>query len=199
MDVYSTYSIFLSGKDEDLRQATALLRDTIIDQNCFSAFDSISEDDNSDDEYSTSIASDERFFEVVETSECVWLEDVESLAAELVALVPEITFSISGQIHDSTPKADDRMDFLVEYRKHSLTSSKSCWYRCIDMETFENYNSFCQNVCDHNGNPRYSEEDYNAFCDCAKIWYVLDGGSGEFSSSVSLSPPKRLKIKKRMD
>ena len=51
MDVYSTYSIFLSGKDEDLRQATALLRDTIIDQNCFSAFDSISEDDDSDDEY----------------------------------------------------------------------------------------------------------------------------------------------------
>ena len=110
MNVYSTYSIFLSGKDEDLRQATALLRDTIIDQNCFSAFDSISEDDDSDDEYCTSIASDERFFEVVETSECVWLEDVESLAAELVALVPEITFSISGQIHDSTPKADDRID-----------------------------------------------------------------------------------------
>lgn len=66
MNVYSTYSIFLSGKDEDLRQATALLRDTIIGQNCFSAFDSISEDDDSDDEYSTSIASDERFFEVFE-------------------------------------------------------------------------------------------------------------------------------------
>lgn len=44
MDVYSTYSIFLSGKDEDLRQATALLRDTIIDQNCFSTFDNMFRD-----------------------------------------------------------------------------------------------------------------------------------------------------------
>ena len=66
MNVYFTYLMFLSGKDADLRWVTALLRDTIIDQNCFSAFDSISEDDDSDDEYSTSIASDERFFEVFE-------------------------------------------------------------------------------------------------------------------------------------
>ena len=62
------------------------------------------------------------------------------------------------------------------------------------MTTFGYYKEFCEQFSDLEGNPRYSEEDYLGFKECADEWYVLGSGKGEFSKDVPLGDPKKIKV-----
>jgi len=89
------------------------------------------------------------------------------------------------------------MDFLIEYKKGKLTSKTSDWYIHIYMDDFEDYYAFAEKFAGSDGGTRYTEEDYNGFCECADEWYVLDGGNGEFSTVVPLGKAVKIKIPKK--
>ena len=198
MNACATYTISLSGPSFDVMDIIAFLAERIDDQNCFDVFNlknRFSDNDEDDDDYDFTLLQREEYIEIYETHAYVWLEDIEDLAKEMVQISPSVLFCIAGHIEDS--ENGDLMDFNIQYTGRKLTSQSSCWYIYIHMDEFENYNAFCQKFCDKYGNPRYTEEDYEGFCACADEWYVLDSGSGEFSTDVPLEEPTKIKIPKR--
>jgi hypothetical protein len=208
MKAYASYTVSLSGSYIDILDAVDFLSEEISDQDCWSEFkndyfyddDDYDEDDELEKQESSGTDTPdclEEYFEVWETQKCVWIEDIQKVAAELACMVPELNFIIKGHIADNTDNADDMMDFLIEYKKGKLTSRTSDWYIHIYMDDFEDYYEFGDKFTGPNGTPRYSEEDYEGFCQCADEWYVLDSGNGEFSTDVPLGKPTKVKIPKR--
>jgi len=216
----ASYSIMLCGNTAQLKEAAELLEDVINDHGCFSDYlqvclngakqkysrDKYVEDDeddwDDDDDYEGDLDDaytpqvKEEYFEIEETHACVWIEDILQLANDLAYYIPALSFSFSGHIEDSTHGVEDMMDFEIGYIDKKLTIKQTCWYICIYMDDFEDYDSFAQKFSDQHGNPRYSEEDYQGFLDCANSWYVLDSGQGEFSVDVPFEKSVRIKIKK---
>lgn len=201
MKVYSSFTVSVHGVYADILEAVDFLSETITDQSCWTEFsntcfydgDHIDEDDfDDDDPYENQIITDnehpallEECFDVWETQKCVWIEDIQKMAAELSYLVPNVEFTVKGHIEDNISGSNDMMDFLIEYKKGKLTSRTSDWYIHIYMDDFEDYYEFGDRFTSPDGRPRYSEEDYEG-CACADEWYVLDAGNGEFSTDVPL-------------
>lgn len=195
MNACANYVITLRGKDSDIAEAVEILSEVISDQDCFSPFLHRSSC-NADCEYTHSPSAVEESFIVKETHKCVWLEDILDLANILAYYLPAIAFSLSGHIEDFAGHIEDMMDFKITYQNKKLTSQSTCWYTHIFMDDFADYDAFCTAVCDLYGNPRYTEEDYEGFRDCAKEWYVLESGQGEFSTDVPFDDPVRIKVKR---
>ena len=209
MKACSSFIISVSGRYTDILEAVDFLSETITDQSCWTEFihdrvdndpDDYDEDDLPEDQENVKRnPSDpmEEHFEVRDTQKCVWIEDFQKMAAELSYLVPGIDFVIKGHIEDNIDGNGDMMDFLIEYRKGKLTSRTSDWYIHIYMDDFVDYYDFAEKFAGVDGEPRYTEEDYNGFFECADEWYVLDSGNGEFSTDVPLRKPVKIKIPKR--
>ena len=193
MRPYASYTITLKGTELDIRKAIFCITDIIGDQGNVLPelldrydYDEINEDDP---------AVYEEEIEIWQTRDCVWLEDIESLAADIAITVPNVQFSLSGHIEDPSEDAGDEMVFKIYYQSGKLLSQSTDWYWYVHMDDFPDYASFSAKVCDLYGNPRYSEEDYEGFRACADEWYVLDGGQGEFSTDAPLRDPVRIKLK----
>lgn len=195
MHVHSTYTITISGANADVALAIDYLASILTDQSYFQNL-SCARSSNSDNEKDDIISNREESIQIDNTHSCVWIEDIEQLAIEMVLRVPTLNFSISGYVVDNTVGVGDKMDFLVQYSNKKLTSSSSAWYISINMDDFIDYESFCSKICDLYGNPRYSEEDFEFFRLCSKEWYVLDSGLGEFTTNVDLGKPVKLKLSK---
>ena len=210
MKACSNFIISISGSYVDILEAVDYLSETITDQSCWTEFtrnrfnnepDDYDEDDAPEELESANKNPSEPMaecFEVCDTQECVWIEDIQKMAAELSYLVPEIDFVIKGYIEDNIDGNGDMMDFLIEYRKGKLTSKASDWYIHIYMNDFEDYYAFADKFAGTDGNPRYTEEDYIGFCECAPEWFVLDSGNGEFSTDVPLGKAVRIRIPKKV-
>lgn len=161
----------------------------------------VDDDDDEDEELEDDVEANplrvlEETFDIVDTHACVWIEDILQLANDLAYFIPELSISISGSIEDSSEDIDDMMDFRIEYFDNKLTVKNTCWYICIYMDDFEDYYEFARKLCDQQGNPRYTEDDYQGFLECADKWYVLDSGHGEFSVDVPFGKANRVRIKK---
>lgn len=204
----ASYSIVIKGYWAHIKEAVELLETAIDDHSCFSDYlesqtknvtqkhswdKSLYEkdDDNGEDQQ-----VQEEYFDVEETRSCVWLEDILALANEIAYIVPDLLFSFSGHIEDSSEKAGDLMDFEITYQNKKLVSRSTSWYICIYMDEIDDYEAFCKTLCDQYGKPRYSEEEYEGFRECANEWFVLDSGQGEFSSNVPMGDPIRHKVKR---
>ena len=202
MKSYATYDISISGSKVDIREALFCMADVICDQNTtiselidkYDFYDDI--DDEDDDCTMVSHASYEEDIEIWQTQDCVWIEDIQKLAEEIVSVAPEIRFSFVGHIEDCSDDAGDEMDFKILYKDKKLTLQKSDWYQFIHMDDFESYDVFASRFHNCYGQPRYSKEDFEGFRDCADEWYVLNGGKGEFSTNAPLGEPVRIKPKK---
>ena len=72
------------------------------------------------------------------------------------------------------------------------------YHKHIYMNDFEDYYAFADKFAGTDGNPRYTEEDYIGFCECAPEWFVLDSGNGEFSTDVPLGKAVRIRIPKKV-
>lgn len=138
----------------------------------------------------------EEHFDVIDTTVCVWTEDIFQLANDLAYYSPDISFSISGCTIDFSEDIEDMIMFEVEYSNKKLTTRETCWYICVQMHEFSNYEAFAKIFTDRRGNPRYTEEDYLGFLNCADKWYVLESGQGEFSVDVPFGDTVRVKIRK---
>ena len=197
MRPFASYEITLRGTLLDVKEAIDCIADAVRDQhdalpNLFDKYSPNVDDDDDDNVVPSDI---EETIAIWQTHDCVWLEDLEALAADIASFAPNLIFSISGHIEDPSDSAEDEMDFKICYNNKKLLSQSTDWYWCIHMDDFPDYNTFCSKVCDLYGNPRYSEEDYLGFRASADEWYILDGGHGEFSTEAPLQDPVRIKIK----
>lgn len=209
MKACSSFVISVSGRYIDIFEAVDFLSEIITDQSCWTEFTHDCVDNDPDDyddddilEESENVSKNlpelmDECFEVWDTQKCVWIEDIQKMAAELSYLVPAIDFAIKGHIEDNIDGNGDMMDFLIEYKKGKLTSRTSDWYIHICMDDFEDYHAFAEKFMGLDGNPRYTEEDYNGFFECADEWYVLGSGNGEFSTDVPLGNAVKIKIPKK--
>ena len=213
MQPFASYDITLTGTAEEILEALFCITDVIGDQDNIlpslldkydpdeaDYYDDEDNKDNEDEEkedFDDNLASPivEETIEIWQTEDCVWIEDIEKLAAEIAINAPSIKFSISGHIEDPSNEAGDEMDFKIAYSNKKLFSQKTDWYQYIHMDDFEDYYDFGDRFTGPDGKPRYSLEDYEGFCQCADEWYVLGGGHGEFSTNAPLQDPVRIKLK----
>ena len=196
MRPFASYEITLVGSFFELKEAIDCIADAIEDQpdvlpNLLDKYYSYEDEDD--------IIQDktEESIEIWQTHDCVWLEDIVTLAIQIATFATSLTFSISGHIVDPSDSAEDKMDFKICYENNKLFSQSTDWYWLIHMDDFPDYASFCSKVCDLYGNPRYSEEDYLGFFSTADEWYILDGGQGEFTTHPTFTDPIRIKLKKK--
>lgn len=202
MQSYATYNISLTGSKIGIRKALFCLADIILDQGGTIAelLDKYDDNDDFDDDDDYGLLKDQIYTEELEiwqTHNCVWMEDIQSLAINMALEAPEVCFSFVGHIEDHSENAGDEMDFRLTYDRRKLIEQTSDWYQYVCMDEYESYAAFAEKFCDSHGNPRYSKEDFDGFRQCSDEWYVLDGGTGEFSAKVLLNDPVKVRISKR--
>lgn len=197
MRAYASYEIKLLGTDSEINGAIDCIADVIGDQADVlpHLLDRYYSDDDEDDDDKQPLGAFEETIEIWQTHDCVWVEDIQKLAVEIALNAPNLQFSIAGHIEDASDDARDEMDFKITYKERKLFSQVTDWYQYIHMDDFKNYSAFAAKFCDRHGNPRYTKEDFEGFRDSADEWYVLDGGSGEFSTRAALGDPVRVKVK----
>lgn len=197
MRPFASYIISLTGTVLDIKDAIDCIADVIGDQpdalpNLLDRY--YSDDENDDDDALPNKI--EETIEIWHPHDCVWIEDIETLSAEMAATAPDLYFSFSGHIEDPSSGANDEMDFQISYKGKKLFSQTTDWYWFIHMDDYPSYSAFSSKFCDLYGNPRYSADDYEGFRACSDEWYVMDGGQGEFSIKAPLRDPIRIKPKK---
>ena len=164
MHACSDYTIRLTGTEEELQKATAVLA---------AAFDDAS-----------LLGKD--CIPIEETYRFVWVEDIAELARQVVKTVPALAgLTISGTV-DTSESAGEYMDFYIQYEAGSLTVQSSCWYVILDAEEYADYEEFSEEFED------YSEEDFAELRQCPH--YILDSGEGELVTKVPLGEKQEIPL-----
>lgn len=117
-------------------------------------------------------------FEIEDCYCCVWLEDIEALAAKMAKIAPLASFTLDGVV-DTSESAGEYMDFLIEYSNKKLTRSSSCWYlesgEAYFKDCYPDYDEFCKEFWDKEQNrPLYTEEEYEEFCTWEFVFFIGD-------------------------
>lgn len=123
----------------------------------------------------------------------MWLENITNdLALNIAKSAPALKFTIEGVV-DSSESAGEYMDFAISYKDGEITEKSSCWYIMMSMDDFEEYEEFCEEYCDDDGEPLYSEEEFNEFQELMEC-FVLDSGDGAIVDTVPLEYVRRIHI-----
>ena len=123
----------------------------------------------------------------VEDETLVWVENItEELAQVMAKAAPSLTFTIDGCV-DTSESAGEYMNFSISYCDGKITVASSCWYIYFYGYDYEDYEEFCEEFLDDEDNPRYTEEEFDEFCDSDEDLFVLDSGNGDIVSAVPLN------------
>ena len=107
----------------------------------------------------------------------------EDLAVSIANALPNSEFVISGCI-DTSERAGEYMDFVIEYKNNKLVSKSSCWYVYMSAMDFDEYKDFAEEYVDNNGEPRFTEEQFEAFKQ--NTYFILNSGEGDCVQEVPL-------------
>ena len=121
------------------------------------------------------------------------VEDLEKLAISIAENLPGSEFTIDGCI-DTSEDNGEYQDFLIAYSQNKLTTRHSCWYIQMYAEDFEDYDDFADEYQDEDGEPRFTEEQYEAFKE--GTYYILDSGEGDCVPEVPLDTVYKVDLKK---
>lgn len=109
--------------------------------------------------------------------------EVEELAEDIANALPDSSFTITGYI-DTSELGGEYMDFLIEYSNHTLVSKNSGWYIYMHANDFDTYDDFAEAYTDEDGQPRFTEEQYEEFK--TGEYFILESGDGDCVSKVPL-------------
>lgn len=112
------------------------------------------------------------------------VDEMESLAVSIAEVLPENEFTIKGYI-DTSELAGEYMDFLITYENHTLVSKHSCWYIYMYAADFDEYEDFAKYFQGKNGEPRFTEEQFEAFRHGE--YFILNSGDGDCVEEVPLA------------
>jgi len=122
----------------------------------------------------------------VEDETLVWVENItEELAKVMAKTAPSLKFTIDGCV-DTSESAGEYMNFSISYCDGKITAASSCWYIYFYSDDYEDYEEFCEEFLDDEDNPRYTEEEFEAFRSSDDELFVLDSGNGDIVSAVPL-------------
>lgn len=169
MQACASYSIDLCGTQADINTATVILAE-VFENDSFKGMISIS---------------------IEESYKVVWVEQLTSLAKRIVRAAPELT---NLKIEGYTDSDGDGtvMDFLIQYQQRKLTVAATDWYSMLESQYFD-YDEFCEDFCGEDGEPLYSEEEFEQFT--ASDWpYFVVGECGEekIVDEVPFAEPKEI-------
>lgn len=157
------FTINLNGTDDD----------ALVLKDCLTEWD----DSFEDDDPSLEVIVDELYGHLDA------MDEVEELAVSIAKALPGSEFTIKGCI-DTSEKAGEFMDFLIEYKNNTLVSKNSCWYVDMFATDFDEYADFADHYSDENGEPRFTEEQYEAFK--TGEYFILESGEGDCVQEVPL-------------
>lgn len=80
------------------------------------------------------------------------------LAPKMAKVCPDTTFVIEG-----SSELDWYMDFQIVYDDKKITYKSSDWYDSLNMNCCSDYEEFCEYYCTDDGNPIFSQEEYQSF------------------------------------
>lgn len=123
------------------------------------------------------------------------LDDVEKLAIELAKAFEGDYFFINGCC-DQSGLVGCYQNFIVDYDKGNLNYLYSDPYIALRAgERYKDYEAFCEDYQDENGDPLFTEEDYKEFCSGVYFVMCYDNRSvWEDSAEVPLSHKFELAI-----
>ena len=171
MHAHSTYTIKFKGTPEDIKKVLPVINEKL--------------------EYDLEDVVEE--IEVEEEYSLVWLENITNdLAVNIAKTAPKLKFTIDGVV-DTSESAGEYMDFAISYNDGEITEKSSCWYVMMFMDDFEEYEEFCEEYCDDDGEPLYSEEEFEKFKEHMD-WFVLESGDGAIVDTVPLDDIRKIKI-----
>ena len=131
--------------------------------------------------------------EVEEEYSLVWLENITNdLAVNMAKTAPELKFTIEGVV-DTSESAGEYMDFSIAYSDGEIIEKSSCWYVMLYMDDYEDYEEFCEEYCDDDEEPLYSEEEFEKFQE-EMDWFILESGDGAIVDTVPLDNVRKIKI-----
>ena len=119
------------------------------------------------------------------------MDEMDNLAISIAKALPASDFLISGRINTSE-KAGEYMNFLIEYKDKRLLSKHSSWYVYMWADDFDEYEDFAENYQDKKGKPRYTKEQFEAFQKTQH--FVLESGGGACVPEVPLEYEKELDV-----
>lgn len=164
MHAYSSYTIIFNGEPDDIKKVLPII----------------------DEKLGYDIAEVADSIEVEDETKLVWIENItEELAKVMAKAAPDLTFTIDGYVNASE-NAGEYMDFSISYCDRKITVASSCWYIILHGDDYEDYEEFCEEFLDDEDNPRYTEEEFEEFCDSDEDLFALDSGSGDIVSAVPL-------------
>lgn len=170
MYIIANYEVSMKGSKSEIMMVTSLLAEKLNDNSMIGKKKIHVEDDH--------------FF--------CGLEDVQALAVELAKVAGAATFKMKGFI-DASASAGEYMDFEITFDGKKFISKSSVWYTELSGEDFDNYEEFCEEYCDDDDEPLYTEEQYEAMCE--EPWFVLETEDGDVAvEKVPLTEVEELTI-----
>ena len=142
-----------------------------------------------DEEPSNEINVEELYGHIDATDELV------NLAVDIAKSIPDSDFSIEGCI-DCSERSGEFQDFLIEYTNGKLIEKHSCWYVEMFAEDFESFEEFSEEYVDENGDPRFSEEQFEDFRN--EKFYILESGDGDCVKEVPLDYAREVSLDEQM-
>ena len=171
MHAYSTYKISFYGENEDIKKVLPIIEQKL-------GYKAVGIPDEID---------------VEEEHNLVWVERItEDLALTMAKSAPALTFTIDGTV-DTSESAGEYMNFSISYTEGKITESTSCWFVELYMTDFEGYEEFCDEFCNEDGNPLYSEEEFEQFCN-EDVLCILDSGNGAVVTEVPVDNKREIEI-----
>ena len=171
MHAYSTYTIKFDGKADNIKKVLPIINEK-LKYNIIDVVEKI---------------------EVKEEHSLVWLENITNdLALNIAKASPELKFTIEGVV-DTSESAGEYMNFVISYDDGEITEKSSCWYVMMFMDNFDEYEEFCEAYYDDDGEPLYSEEEFEKFKE-NMYWFILESGDGAIVDSIPLENIRKIRM-----
>lgn len=150
MQAYASYQITLSSSEANIATATSILAEVFENESL----------------------KGQTTIEIQESYKVVWVEHIISIAKRIVREAPTLTNLV---IDGYTDCEDDgtTMDFLIKYEQRHLTVQRSEWY--YELGACMDYDEFCEDFCDEDGVPLYSEEKFEEIINSDYPCFVVIG------------------------
>lgn len=167
MHAHSDYTIKIIGNDDDKTAIMDVISCKLKDNDKF---------------------DEDGVMEVEQTYDVVWLEDIQTLAAEMAKAAKECEFTIEGVV-DTSESGGEYMDFKIQYKEGKLTSDSSCWYIEDSTDTYgDNYETYCEEKEYEEGEEPITQEEFD---DIIKkhsgYFFILDRWKGTVALEVPLT------------
>lgn len=168
MQAFASYNINLFGSEANIATATSILAE-VFENESFKG---------------------QKNIYIQESYKVVWVEHITSIAKRIVREAPTLTDLVIEGYTDSESDGT-MMDFLIKYEQRQLTVQSSEWYSVFGAFGMD-YDEFCEEFCDEDGEPLYSEEKFEEIINSDHPYFVVGDENRVIVDEVPLGEPEEV-------